>query len=285
MKKILIFGCIVILILGLVGCGVDDKKSIELGEYDIDYNDAESFETALNDDVKVKGKIVRFDVVEYKPDSAFGINCWSGEHLNFISETELEVQKGDIVIGLITKEPTKTLGSWKIPYEVIEINPESEKEETKEEQTESTEDNKTQKTENTTKIESEKESENKPEMTTETETTEQTKEVKESEVEEKPTSEYEKSYVRNLSDYKLYIMFDEDTQKVVYFGTDDSYVMKGSYTGSFNSGVTISWDDGWDENFKHTGGSNATLVDGNGFSWSYEVCDLDKAQSILDGLQ
>ena len=79
-------------------------------------------------------------------------------------------------------------------------------------------------------------------------------------------------------------MFDEDTQKVVYFGTNDNYVMKGSYTGSFNSGVTISWDDGWDENFKHTGGNNATLVDGNGFSWSYEVCDLDKAQSVLDGL-
>lgn len=50
-----------------------------------------------------------------------GINCWSGEHLNFISENELDVEKGDIIVGRVTKEPTKTLGSWKVPYEVLEI--------------------------------------------------------------------------------------------------------------------------------------------------------------------
>ena len=34
-----------------------------------------------------------FDVVEYKPDSAFGINCWAGEHLNFISKNKLDELK------------------------------------------------------------------------------------------------------------------------------------------------------------------------------------------------
>ncbi len=88
----------------------------------LDYADAASLEKTLNDGVKVNGKIVQFDVVEYKPDSAMGINCWSGEHLNFISEEELDVGKGNIIVGRITEEPTKTLGSWVIHYEVLSIS-------------------------------------------------------------------------------------------------------------------------------------------------------------------
>ena len=79
-------------------------------------------------------------------------------------------------------------------------------------------------------------------------------------------------------------MFDEDSKKVVYFGTNDTYVMKGSYSGSFSSGVTISWDDGWDEKFTHSGGNSATLIDGNGFDWEYKVCDVEDAQEVLDDL-
>ena len=97
----------------------DDKKKQKC---QIDYADAASFEKALNDGEKVEGKIVQFNVIEYKPDSALGINCWSGEHLNFISENELDIKKGDTVVGRVTKEPTKALGSWKIPYEVLSIN-------------------------------------------------------------------------------------------------------------------------------------------------------------------
>lgn len=88
----------------------------------LDYADAASFEKALNDGVKVNGKIIQFDVVEYKPDYALGINCWSGEHLNFISEEELDVGKGNIIVGRIIEEPTKTLGSWVIHYEVLSID-------------------------------------------------------------------------------------------------------------------------------------------------------------------
>ena len=91
-------------------------------EYTLDYTDAASFESALNEGAKVKGKIVQFDVVEYKPDSAMGINCWSGEHLNFISECALDVNKGDVIIGRITEEPSKSFGSWKVPYEPLVIN-------------------------------------------------------------------------------------------------------------------------------------------------------------------
>ena len=75
----------------------------------------------MNNGTKVNGKIVQFEVNEYKPDSALGINCWSGEHLNFISEHEIDVNKGDIIIGRITEEPSKFLGSWKIPYEPLSV--------------------------------------------------------------------------------------------------------------------------------------------------------------------
>lgn len=130
MKKVLSFIILFVLIFSFTGC--DDKTTTDVAntpndttstssKYDIDYSDAKSFESALNDGAKVKGKIVRFDVIEYKPNSAMGINCWSGEHLNFISENELDVDKGDIVVGRITREPSKSFGSWKVPYEVLDI--------------------------------------------------------------------------------------------------------------------------------------------------------------------
>lgn len=93
-------------------------------DYSIDYADAESFEKALNEGEKVNGKVVQFLVLDYKPDSALGINCWAGEHLNFISEEEINVVKGKIIVGRVTKEPSKVLGSWEIPYEVLSISEE-----------------------------------------------------------------------------------------------------------------------------------------------------------------
>ena len=90
-------------------------------EYELDYFDEISFEAALNKGEKVSDKIVQFCVNDYKPDSALGINCWAGEHLNFISEDELDVSKGDTIIGRVTKEPTKVFSSWKIKYKVISI--------------------------------------------------------------------------------------------------------------------------------------------------------------------
>lgn len=386
----------------------DDKKmSINLTapsgkeEYQIDYADAASFEKALNDGEKVEGKIVQFDVVEYKPDSALGINCWSGDHLNFISEDELDVKKGSIVVGRITKEPTKALGSWRIPYEVLSIsnNARSEKNGFDSKTNEvyqlagyTVEIPKYWKFEN--KIDSgiqryaekggkvamlqvtaQKESDdgysvtfnglmddndNMIAMIESTAFTEVTdyevidtgvvkgilykgnidnmsddlsghgvwfafasegdrnwctivmcqsdntdfvynddfmkiiRSIKANEKQaesnpavepEKPYSEYEKAYIRDMSNYDLYYMFDTDTKKVVYFGTNDTYIEKGTYTGDFASGVTISWSHGeWTEKFTHKSGSSATLIDGNGFDWEYKTCDIKKAQDVLDGL-
>ena len=103
---------------------------------------------------------------------------------------------------------------------------------------------------------------------------------------DEPESEYEKAYIRDMSNYDLYYMFDTDTKTVVYFGTNDTYIERGTYTGDFSTGVTITWSHGeWTEKFTHKSGSYATLIDGNGWDWEYKVCDVGAAQRILDGLQ
>lgn len=92
--------------------------------YTLDYADAASFEKALNDGAKVKGKVVQFRVNEYAPDSVLGINCHAGEHLNFLFENELDVKKDDSIVVRVTEEPSKAflLDSWKIPCEFIEVS-------------------------------------------------------------------------------------------------------------------------------------------------------------------
>lgn len=98
------------------------ENPVSTADYEIDYADAASLEKALNDGVKVNGKIVQFEVLEYKPDSILGINCWAGEHLNFISDNKLDVGAGNVIVGKVTEEPSKTLtGSWKIYYDVLSI--------------------------------------------------------------------------------------------------------------------------------------------------------------------
>lgn len=107
-------------IFNLAACGEEEKKD---GAYTIDYSDAVSFERALNDDVKVKGKIVQFYVEEYEPNSILGVNCHAGEHLNFLFENKLDVEAGDTIVVEVTKEPSKVflLGSWKIPCKFLEF--------------------------------------------------------------------------------------------------------------------------------------------------------------------
>lgn len=308
-------------------------------EYTLDYTDAESFESALNNGVKVKGKIVQFDVVEYKPDSAVGVNCWSGEHLNFISENELDVVAGDVIIGYVSEEPSEVLGSWKIPYIVLAVNEvktnatiPSKPEDTTPEDTTSPATSEPANTAGapddwTNLLEKHYEEVKKKfedagftnitcvaheidynennvfegsvvniaigengEICTFEKGEQWPKDIKiriDYRVKPaKPASEYEKAFIRDMSSYDLYYMFDTDTRTVVYFGTNDTYIEKGTYTGDFSTGVTITWSHGeWTEKFTHKSGNTATLIDGNGWDWEYRVCDVEKAQKVLDDLQ
>lgn len=118
---------------------------------------------------------------------------------------------------------------------------------------------------------------------TEAEENEQTENNEDTTTTNAPSSKYERAYVRKFTEYSIYYMFDEDTKEVVYFSTNDTGYMSGSYTGDFSTGVTISWDE-WDEIFIHSNGTKAILKDGNGFEWEFVECDVLIGQKVLDSM-
>lgn len=99
------------------------------------------------------------------------------------------------------------------------------------------------------------------------------------------TSEFERAFIRKLPTYDLYLMFDTDINEVVSFSSEGEYDLT-VYSGELSEGVKICWEDGWYDEFIYKTGSNkAILIDGNGFEWEYEVCDVTTAQKILDKIK
>lgn len=124
---------IMCLSISLFGCG-SDKQPEEIGtssaetqqsedisaeEVVIDYGDAESFEAALNEGKNLENKVVRFVAGEFHPDSKLGYNVWAGEHLNFVSSRNPDLQEGDIVT-VRTTTIENVIGSWVINYEKVD---------------------------------------------------------------------------------------------------------------------------------------------------------------------
>lgn len=97
-------------------------------------------------------------------------------------------------------------------------------------------------------------------------------------------SEYELAFEKNFSSYSLYLMVDTDEKTVVQFGTDDTYLYRGNYSGDLSSGVTINWNHGqFTEQFTYEdGGTSGSLIDPTGTVVDYSICDIESAQSILD---
>lgn len=81
-----------------------------------DFADAASFEAALNNGDDLTGKTVKITVTKLVPDSAFGYNIQTGEHLNFCSSTNPGVKDGDSLVVKVT-EVRSMLGSYIIAYE------------------------------------------------------------------------------------------------------------------------------------------------------------------------
>ena len=94
------------------------QQSYADGTLTIDYDSAESFESALNDGADATNKIVSFEVKEIAPDSAVGFNIQAGEHLNFKSKDAKEISNNEQVTVLVTNAKSK-IGSWLIDYELI----------------------------------------------------------------------------------------------------------------------------------------------------------------------
>ncbi len=86
-----------------------------------DFFSAEEYEYALNHGEDTPGKVVRFEVREFRLDNALGYpNIWGGEHLNFVSSEDPQVREGDIVTVRICA--TRNVGNhWFISYELLSV--------------------------------------------------------------------------------------------------------------------------------------------------------------------
>ena len=107
MKRILTVLLLLAFMLSLVGCGS--------GNVTPDYENAASFEAALNAGEDLTGKTVKITVDALVPNSAFGYNIQTGEHLNFCSENNPNVSEGDTLIVEVT-EVSSVMGSYIIYY-------------------------------------------------------------------------------------------------------------------------------------------------------------------------
>lgn len=110
----------------ILGCSINSskKKAVQLPSQTnsasisgIDYLDAASFEADLNAGADLTGKVVQFTVDKLAPNSAFGYNMQSGEHLNFCSDANPDVSVGETVTVEVT-EVKNTLGSYIIRYKM-----------------------------------------------------------------------------------------------------------------------------------------------------------------------
>ncbi|MBF0015322.1 hypothetical protein HAX42_14010 [Enterococcus casseliflavus] len=93
--------------LFLVACGSTKKKA--------DFTTKEA-ETALNNGEDINGKTVEITVDEYVPDGALGYTIQTGEHLNFVSSDNPNVEKGDTIIVKVVKTEN-VLGSFVMTFE------------------------------------------------------------------------------------------------------------------------------------------------------------------------
>lgn len=107
-KRILCFLTVLAMAVTLTACGGPSA----------DYPDAASFEAALNSGENPEGKTVQFTVGDMIPNTALGYNVQAGEHLNFISSINPDVQAGDIMtvkVGTVVS----LFGTWLIQYEKL----------------------------------------------------------------------------------------------------------------------------------------------------------------------
>lgn len=93
------------------------------------------------------------------------------------------------------------------------------------------------------------------------------------------------AFVRKLTGYEIYYLFDLDTNTIKQFNTADTGVLVGTFTGTFNTIVTITYDYDnslWSETFQNNGSENlAILIDTNGCKWDYEKTDVAAVEKLL----
>ena len=137
MKKITALLFTIIFIFALTSCGktetnsdsinlsseVVSKSTTKKSKYELDYENEIEFEKALNAGDNATGKITKFVARDLRPDSSFGYNVVSGEHLNFITQKDPKIKIGQTVTAKI-EEIESFMGSWIIKYDILEISDE-----------------------------------------------------------------------------------------------------------------------------------------------------------------
>lgn len=262
----------------------------------LDYSDSSEFENALNSNQKVNGKTVKFYVNEYHPDSFWGINCWAGEHLNFISDNELDVKTGDYIIGRVKEEPAKFFDSWKIKYEIIEIQYSEKKddEDTSTKNVENQTDNndivinnenvENIESNNTNPINEDKSNEEINQKTYNYYTTNDKKTA-----EEGATGKY--AYVKKNNSYNIYWIIDFDEGYVYYFteGNGEETCEKTKIkSGDLNNGVELSYKDSSNSwvKYMHFKYKNHPLkliiIDNDYFDYEYSTTSLEDALKLMN---
>jgi hypothetical protein len=107
MKKMLLVLTLLLSIVTVTACGSNQSA---------DYNNEKTFETALNKGKDLDDKTVKIRVNKLVPNSAFGYNIQTGKHLNFVSNDNPKVKKGDTLIVKV-KNVKSVLGSYIITYD------------------------------------------------------------------------------------------------------------------------------------------------------------------------
>ena len=95
------------------------------------------------------------------------------------------------------------------------------------------------------------------------------------------TSPFEYAFVRRMSNYDLYYLFDEDAHTALYFATNDSSVSAWRYTGSFDTFLTVDIGDGYYDLFYLRNETKAILHDSFDFEWDYAPADTAEAEAAL----
>ena len=110
MKKVVATIISIITVLVLASCGTSK-------EVKADYNTKDA-ESALNNGEDLTGKTVKITVDTLEPKSAFGYDIQTGEHLNFVSNDNPKVKKGDTLVVKV-EEVDSVVGSFIITYTTV----------------------------------------------------------------------------------------------------------------------------------------------------------------------
>lgn len=264
----------------------------------IDFEDENLFEKQLNNGkTSVKDKTIKFVVREFHDDSILGYNCYAGEHLNFISSSNINANAGDTIIGKITKDPYKFIGSWVIEYELVsktDGNKTNNKEKDKPE--ENTINNTIQG--NESNIDLKKDNDNyKNEVSNNVDTNETKNSNREyyssNDLETAKKGESGKFSYCKSGQYNIYWVIDFDEGYVYSFSKDKGeneiydYERVKISSGNLNDGLKVAYNDSslaWlqEVHFKTRNQPNPIiLIDNDGFDYELKAIDLEETLKLM----